>query len=195
VEVIMRFAKLSSLLMVVLLATGCAGGWGYGPELVYAAPGVRVIADYDEPIFYADNFYWRFDGVTWYRSTYYTGGWTYAPPPSAIRQIERPRDYAHYRPSGWIARRDSNRAAPVVRERRDAPPRYEPRRVEPSRPFHEEQRRFEPNRASPPPPPPVVAPRRPPPAPEPIQVQPPRAAPRPHGPPPGQRGPHDRGQR
>lgn len=48
------------------LATGCAArvgyrasvsGEAYGPDLVYVAPGVQVIADYDQPIFYADNFY------------------------------------------------------------------------------------------------------------------------------------------
>ena len=51
------------------LATGCAArvgysasasGTAYGPDLVYVAPGVRVIADYDQPIFYADN--WEIKG-------------------------------------------------------------------------------------------------------------------------------------
>jgi hypothetical protein len=70
----MRVRILPKIIFAVALSAGCAGtvGYsasvssdGYGPDLVYAAPGVQVIADYDEPIFYADNFYWRFDGGTW----------------------------------------------------------------------------------------------------------------------------------
>ena len=37
-----------------------------------------MIADYNEPIFYSDGYYWRNNGGTWYRSSYYTGGWVYA---------------------------------------------------------------------------------------------------------------------
>src|SRR3954463_7189061 len=94
------------------LATGCYahGDVGYSgtayattssPDLAYVAPGVQVIADYDEPIFYSDGYYWRLSGNAWYRSPYYTGGWVYASPPSAILRIERPYAYVHYRPSGW----------------------------------------------------------------------------------------------
>ena len=105
------------------LATGCAGTIGYstsasggyyGPELVYAGPGVQVIADYDEPIFFADSFYWRFYGGAWYRSTTYTGGWGYAQPPPAIVRIERPERYTHYRPDGWTRGRGQ-----PVRDHRD----------------------------------------------------------------------------
>src|SRR5215471_8443274 len=74
---------------------------GYGPDLVAVSPGVSVIADYDEPIFYSDGFYWRYYGGGWYRSTYYTGGWVYASPPAAILRIDRPYAYRHYRPAGW----------------------------------------------------------------------------------------------
>jgi len=101
--------------------TGVAGG-GYGPDLVYAAPGVQVIADYDEPIFFVDGFYWRNDGSSWYRSSYYTGGWAYAPPPQAVLRIERPREYVHYRQQGYRARAQPT---PVVRDHRDNR-RFEP---------------------------------------------------------------------
>lgn len=96
------------------LATGCTASVGYratvsgeayGPDLVYVAPGVRVIADYHQPIFYADNFYWRYDGGSWYRSSVYTGGWVYASPPPVILRIERPHAYVHYRPPGWTPNR------------------------------------------------------------------------------------------
>jgi len=73
----------AAALVLLLFAGGCAGtytttakvGDPYGPDLVYAAPGVQVIADYNEPIFYSNGFYWRYYGNTWYRSSYYTGGW------------------------------------------------------------------------------------------------------------------------
>jgi len=162
----MRLFMLSTVVVVgALLTAGCASRVRYTatPDLVYVGPGVQVIADYDEPIFYADNVYWRFDGSTWYRSTYYTGGWVYAPPPPSIRRIERPHEYVHYRPAGWVARR--REPAPAERGHRDDRAANEPRRVEPSRP-------------SPPPAPPRA-------------VEPPRSAPPPQAPPPGRRDRHD----
>jgi len=92
---------------------GCVGGEvaysataAYEPDLVYVAPGVSVIADYDEPVFYTDNFYWRFYGGTWYRSPWYDRGWIYATPPSVIARIDRPYGYRYYWPQGYVARRD-----------------------------------------------------------------------------------------
>ena len=136
-EVTMPRITLLSVLTAAALAAGCAGTVGYsasvssqGPDLVYAAPGVQVIADYDEPIFYSDTFYWRFAGGTWYRSRSYTGGWVYATPPPAVLRIERPHAYVRYHPQGWVARRDRVRPAPVVRDHRDerrAAPQQAPR--------------------------------------------------------------------
>ncbi|MGZ4419099.1 MAG: hypothetical protein ACXVRV_13130, partial [Gaiellaceae bacterium] len=130
----MRLFTLSPVVVIgALLTAGCASRVRYTatPDLVYVGPGVQVIADYDEPIFYADNVYWRFDGSTWYRSTHYTGGWVYAPPPPSIMRIERPHEYVHYRPAGWVARREP---APAERGHRDDRAANAPRRVEPSRP-------------------------------------------------------------
>jgi len=117
----------------VAFAAGCFGtvGYsasvsseGYGPDLVYAAPGVQVIADYNEPIFFADSLYWRYDGSRWYRSSYYTGGWVYAAPPAAVLRIGRPHDFVHYRPQGWVARRQQG---PIARDHRAETPRFERR--------------------------------------------------------------------
>jgi hypothetical protein len=94
-------------MLAAALAAGCAATVatdGYGPDLVTVSPGVQVIADYDEPIFYSDGFYWRYDGGVWYRSTYYTGGWAYARPPVAVMRIQQPYAYRHYRPAGWVGR-------------------------------------------------------------------------------------------
>jgi hypothetical protein len=140
-----RIILLSALVTAISLAGGCyATTTGYyggtvtattmAPDLVYVSPGVQVIADYDTPIFYADNYYWRYDGGRWYRSTWYTGGWSYwAAPPYVVARIERPYAYRHYRPAGYVSRRghvrdhrDYNRpvyreSRPVDRETRPAP--------------------------------------------------------------------------
>ena len=53
------------------------------PDLVEAAPGVQVVADYDAPVFFNAGMYWRFNDNHWYSSSVYTGGWAYrASPPS-----------------------------------------------------------------------------------------------------------------
>ena len=113
---------------IALMASGCAVGYtetypdnGYGPDLVYAAPGVQVIADYDEPVFFSDGLYWRFSGGYWYRSPYYNRGWIAGRPPAAVLSIRQPQAFVHYRPAGWAPR---GRAAPPPRfdARRGAPP-------------------------------------------------------------------------
>ena len=136
-----RFTLLAAI-AAAALAAGCFGtvgysagvsSGGYGPDLVYAAPGVQVIANYDEPIFFSDSLYWRFDGVRWYRSSYYTGGWIYATPPTAVLRIDRPRNFVHYRPQGWVARR-AQPQGPVARDHRAETPRVERRRDAPPPP-------------------------------------------------------------
>jgi hypothetical protein len=108
---------------------GYASGGGEAyvstPDLVEVSPGVQVVADYDEPVFYTDGFYWRFYNNGWYRSNNYSTGWYfYERPPVAVLRIERPYAYAHYRPQGYVVR---NRARyrpiePVVRDHRQAEP-------------------------------------------------------------------------
>jgi len=77
-----------------------------GPDLAYAGPGVRVIVDYDEAIFYSEGFYWWFVGDSWHRSSSYTSGWALvANPPPAILQIRDPHRYRHYMPIGYVVER------------------------------------------------------------------------------------------
>lgn len=128
----MRRITLGVLVMSAALAGGCAGSgtvyYGGGgtltattvaPDLVYVSPGVQVVADYDDSVFYADNYYWRYDGGRWYRSSWYTGGWVYATPPHAVLRIERPYAYRRYRPAGYVARRPYYRdTRPAYRDTR-----------------------------------------------------------------------------
>lgn len=72
---------------------------GRYPSLVEVRPGLFVIADYHEPVFFADNFYWRFHAGRWYRSTWYGGGWVLARPPSIVVSVDRPHRYVRYRPA------------------------------------------------------------------------------------------------
>lgn len=104
-----RFTMLA--ILVGALSGACTAGVvahpgyvvGATPDLVEVAPGVKVIADYDEPIFYTDGFYWWYVDGAWYRSTYYTGGWVLVPPPSVIVNIHNPYNWRHHRPHGWHA--------------------------------------------------------------------------------------------
>jgi hypothetical protein len=99
----MQISLLRSVLFVVL-AGGCLGTGQFtvasdvaAPDLVVISPGVQVIADLDEPIFYSGNYYWRNQGGFWYRSTSHTRGWARVEVvPVEIRTIERPSAYIHY---------------------------------------------------------------------------------------------------
>jgi hypothetical protein len=76
------------------------------PELVEVSPGVQVIYDYDEPIFFSDGFYWHQDNGVWFSSRSYRGGWgRYDGVPMRFRGNFNPHAYAHYRPAGYVSRR------------------------------------------------------------------------------------------
>src|SRR5579863_6083529 len=59
-------------------------------DLVEVSPGVEVIADWDEPIFFVDNVYWVNRGGFWYRSGWYGGGWVRGEAPERVRGIGNP---------------------------------------------------------------------------------------------------------
>src|SRR5215831_6721634 len=95
------------------------------PDMVSVSPGVQVVADYDEPVFFVDDFYWRFNDGFWYRSNVYYGGWYfYERPPVAVLRIDRPYAYAHYRPAGYVARSSVRYrpSEPIVRDHRAIAP-------------------------------------------------------------------------
>jgi hypothetical protein len=132
---------MKTILIATLLAAGLAGGCvarthargtvvvsSGTPDLVYDAPGVQVIADYDEPIFYADGFYWWYVDGYWYRSSAYTDGWIYVDtPPVVIVRIHEPHRYRHYRPHGYVVRHrpapSRTIKRPAVREHRSTRPK------------------------------------------------------------------------
>lgn len=154
-----------------------ADGYAATPDLVTVQPGVQVVADYDEPVFFVDGFYWRFYDGFWYRSNnYYSGWYFYERPPTAVLRIDRPYAYRHYRPSGYVARRNVRYRPPetIVRDHRAPAPVY---REAPGRaPVYREAPgrgpvvREAPGRGPGNPPPPVVRDHR-----EPQAAPPPRA--------------------
>jgi hypothetical protein len=110
------------------LATGCytqgdvGVGYSYGyaapaPSLYYVSPGVSVVAYSDYPVFYSDNYYWRYDNGLWYRSSYYGGGWVaWNNVPYSVRRIDRPHTYARFTPGEGWSRTSAN--GPYVRDHR-----------------------------------------------------------------------------
>jgi hypothetical protein len=75
------------------------------PPLVVVQPGVSVVRDLDQEVFYANGYYWvRQDGY-WYRAPDHRRGWTRVEPrgvPAPLVQAP-PGRYRHYR--GEEARR------------------------------------------------------------------------------------------
>lgn len=95
------------------------------PALVQITPGVQVVEDADEPLFFADGAYWLYRDNVWLRSDNYRGGFARVDlvrVPQDIRLIERPQIYAHYRQNSQRYReayaRDRERG---TRERAPAP--------------------------------------------------------------------------
>ncbi|HEY2748953.1 MAG TPA: hypothetical protein VGL86_30240 [Polyangia bacterium] len=78
------------------------------PPLVTVAPGVQVVRDHDEEIFFSGGWYWHAgpSGV-WYRTRSWRGGWVIAPRhgvPMAVMRLPRGQ-YRHFRGEPWREQR------------------------------------------------------------------------------------------
>ena len=111
----LRFSlALSGLLLLAGANTGCivhgrarvgATATVSTPAMVEVSPGVMVIEDYDEPVFYSDGYYWLYSDGVWLRSHYHTGGWVrYHSVPRGIVSIRSPRAYVRYRGGAGVHR-------------------------------------------------------------------------------------------
>ena len=70
------------------------------PPMVVVQPGVQVVQDYDEEVFFVDGRYWmRGRDGRWYRANDYRGGWVTAEPRAVPGSIVRlpPGTYKHYK--------------------------------------------------------------------------------------------------
>ncbi|PZR05372.1 MAG: hypothetical protein DI536_32375 [Archangium gephyra] len=73
--------------------------FGAPPPLVVVQPGVQVVEDYDDEVYFVDNVYWVRRGPRWYRSPSHRGGWVVVDgpgvPPALVRMP--PGQYRHYK--------------------------------------------------------------------------------------------------
>ena len=71
------------------------------PQLVIIAPGIQVVPDYDEEIFFVSGWYWHRRGNHWFKAKDHHGGWvlvTQGVPPGLVRIP--PGKYRHFKVSG-----------------------------------------------------------------------------------------------
>ena len=68
------------------------------PPLVVVTPGVYVVQDYDQEVFFVRGYYWCNMGGVWYRTRHHRGGWVAVNGPRVPRSIYRlpPGHYKHY---------------------------------------------------------------------------------------------------
>ena len=73
------------------------------PRLVVVQPGVQVVEDLDEEVFFVDGWYWVRRDNFWYRARNPRTTWIYAEPrfiPPGLRRIP-PGQYRRYRHAQW----------------------------------------------------------------------------------------------
>jgi len=68
------------------------------PPLVVVTPGIRIVPEYDQEVYFVNNYYWVRRDEVWYRTPRYDGGWrpvkvVYVP--AALVRIP-PGRYRHY---------------------------------------------------------------------------------------------------
>ncbi len=106
-------------------ASGCVAHAGLGgevvvadpsPSVVFVSPGIWVVENHHEAVFYSDNFYWQRRGGVWDRSSYYNDGFVVVHAravPRGIYGVRSHRGYVRYR-----ARSNARRARAVRRHNR-----------------------------------------------------------------------------
>jgi hypothetical protein len=83
------------------------------PPMVVVQPGVQVVEDYDEEVFFTGGWYWhRGPNGWWYRTHSYRGGWVAVPPRHVPGMLVRlpPGHYRHWR-AEHEARKEERREA------------------------------------------------------------------------------------
>lgn len=116
------------LLIAALLLPGLAGAQSVSiginlpvvlPPMVVVQPGVQVVRDYDEEVFYTGGYYYVRQDGGWYRSRDHRRGWVLVPargvPPALVRMP--PGQYRHYRPAPAPVRYTRPGPAPVYERR------------------------------------------------------------------------------
>ena len=115
-----RFYCLLLSLAIGIASASCVGHARLGvgveveppPRLVWIGPGVWVVEDYGQAVFYANNSYWMYSNGIWYSSSYYNDGFVRVSvvPPALIR-VRRPYRYVRYRARAGVRTRVIHRRA------------------------------------------------------------------------------------
>ena len=96
--------------VAVLVTIGCAAEVEYrrptvryeaAPTMVEVSPGVSVVEDSNDEVFYSGGYYWVQSDGHWWQSRDYRGDWVVAEThvvPEKIRVVPAGQ-YRHYRPS------------------------------------------------------------------------------------------------
>jgi hypothetical protein len=85
------------------------------PRLAVLQPGVQVVEDAEDEVFFVDNGYWTRHGNHWYRSPDHRGHWVLADrrvPPSIARY--QPGQYRHWKQGGGprVDRKEQRKGKP-----------------------------------------------------------------------------------
>jgi hypothetical protein len=127
---------LMSLLLAALLAPSLAAaqasvdiriGFAAPPPLVVVSPGVQVVPDYPEEVFFVNGWYWARRDTVWYRTRDYRGGWVMIGPryvPPALVRIP-PGQYRHWNKEHEKAERRAWKAERKEAKQRDKAERKE----------------------------------------------------------------------
>ena len=110
------------------------------PRLVVVQPGVQVVEDLDEEVFFVDSWYWVRRGTFWYRARNPHATWVYADArfiPPGLRRIPAGQ-YRHYRHADWkeMQREEKERRHA---EREEAKERHHAEREEAKEHHHAEK--------------------------------------------------------
>ncbi len=85
------------------------------PPLVVVSPGVRVVEDYDDEVYFVDNWYWVRRENFWYRTRDHRGGWVAVQPgfvPGSIVRLP-PGQYKKFKGEKKFKGREQKWAAPA----------------------------------------------------------------------------------
>ena len=69
------------------------------PALVVVSPGLMVVEDYPEEVFFVSGWYWHKKGPHWFRARDWRGGWVVAPykvVPGSLVKLS-PGKYRHFK--------------------------------------------------------------------------------------------------
>jgi len=81
------------------------------PPLVAVEPGVQVVEDLDDEVFFVDGWYWVRRDARWYRARDWRRTWVYVEPRFVPRGLHRipPGQYRRFRHAEWKRMKEEER--------------------------------------------------------------------------------------